>query len=320
MTPSERPAGGGLGRLVAAAVAFALVAPAALVALPLALLLAFTPLGNRGAVVFTGIAAGYSAWWLLGPGELPDQLLRAALVLSATLFVALTLRTRLTFTHRAVAALAAAMAGCSVLLRMLGSSWSELSWWVANRTGLAARDLTGMLWSRIPLDTASESGSGTLAQFEASLGTMVQIAAEFFPAITALQLVAGMALAAAIYQRVAPRPQGVPLGRFRDLRFSEHLGWALAIPLVVVLVPKLAAFKAVAANTLVVAGALYALRGAAVVAYGVLALGGSGFFLWAFWIVIFILLLPIVLGGAILLGVLDGGLDLRRRWSRATSE
>jgi hypothetical protein len=320
MTPSERPAQGGLGRLVAAAVAFALVAPASLVALPLALLLLFTPLGRRGAVVFTGIAAGYSAWWLLGAGELPDQLLRAALVLSATTFVILTLRTRLTFTHRALAALAAAMAGCSVLLRMLGSSWAELSWWVSNRAGLAARDLTGALWSRIPLDQASASGSSTMAQFEASLGTMVQIAAEFFPAITALQLVAGLALATAIYQRVAARPHGVPLGRFRDLRFSEHLGWALAIPLVVVLLPKLAAFKAAAANMLVVAGVLYALRGAAVVAYGVLALGGSGFFLWAFWVVIFILLLPIVLGGAILLGVLDGGLDLRRRWSRATSE
>jgi hypothetical protein len=35
--------------------------------------------------------------------------------------------------------------------------------------------------------------------------------------------------------------------------------------------------------------------------------------------VILVLMLPFVVGGAILLGVLDGGLDLRRRWRNAAA-
>jgi hypothetical protein len=315
MSPPEHPPAGGLGRLVWGTIALVLVAPLAVVALPLALLLAVSGPRSRSESVTAGLAGGFSLWWLLSAGDLPDQLVRAAALLCAVAFVALTARTRLTFMHRALAATTTAAVAVAGLVPALGSSWGELKWWVAHRTGLAARAAAGVLWSRQPLPGADDTAPATLTQLESALSAVVRLTAELFPAITVLQLVAGLALATAIYRRVAQRPLGCPAGRFREFRFSEHLGWAFAVPLVVVLIPKLVAWKTVAANALVVTGALYALRGAAVVAYGIHVVGAGGFFLWGFLAVIFLLLLPLVLGGAILLGVLDGGLDLRRRWS-----
>jgi hypothetical protein len=75
---------------------------------------------------------------------------------------------------------------------------------------------------------------------------------------------------------------------------------------------RLAWAKAVATNLLVVTGALYALRGAAVAAFAA-TMSGSSFFTIAVVAAATILMLPVVLGGAILLGVLDAGVDLRRR-------
>ena len=141
----------------------------------------------------------------------------------------------------------------------------------------------------------------------------------YAPSIMMLQVLAGFALAAAIYRRLATEPIGLPPARFRDLRFSEHLGWAVVVSLAVVVLPRLAAVKAAAANVLFVAAVLYALRGAAVVAFGLHLVGGVGLVFWVLTGLVFLLMLPIVVGGAILLGVLDAGMNLRRRWSQAAS-
>lgn len=313
-SPSERAPQGGLGRLVAGAIAFALVAPLALAALPLALLLLCSSPRTRRETVTAGIAAGFSAWWLLGLGELPDQMVRAAAVITTAFFVVATFRTRLSVIHRGLVAVTGSATGVAALLMALGSSWGELHWWVARRAGHTTRMLMGQIWYTAP-GGLSDPTPETLQQLEAWLGTVVQFLSDFFPAVTLLQLLAGLALATAVYERVTHRPAGVPPRRLRDFRFNEHLGWAFVIPLVVVLIPKLAAFKAAAANVLVVSAALYALRGAAVAVVGLQLIGAGGTFLTALLAVILLLVLPAALGGAIVLGVLDAGLDLRRRWA-----
>jgi hypothetical protein len=297
---------------VVAALLFSAVAPIASVAIPLAGLLLVSRPQRSVEVAVAGGAAGFGAWWLLSAGELPDQLVRAAVLFSTVLFVLTTLRSRLSVTARALLAVGGAALGVALLLTILGSSWSEVRWWVEHQAGLEARSMIALLGA---LSGQTAEGGSALADrvvdvFQAS----VHLSADYFPAITALQLLVGLALAVALYRRVARTPRGRPPVAFRLFRFPEHLGWAVVLPLALMLVPKLAAVKLTAMNLLMVAGALYALRGAAVAGFGLAAAGAGGFFLWALLTVIFILILPVVLGGTILLGVLDTGLDFRRRW------
>ncbi len=311
-SPSERTPTGGLGRLVAAVAAFALVAPPALLALPLAALLAAARPRAKVEFVTLGVAAGIGGWWLFARGALPDQTLRAAAVFATVLFVTASLRTRLSVTHRALVAIGGAAAGLVTLFVALGSSWGALRWSVAHRTGLSARTLIGQLWA-----SARPLGGGAaqpLVEFEAWLVTLVEVVSRYYPALLALELLAAFALATAIAQRVAARPIGRPLGRLRDFRFTEHLGWAAVLSLAVVVLPKLAAVKAAAANLLVVAAGLYALRGVAVAAFGLAFAGAGGLGLALGLGLLALLMLPVATAGSIVLGVLDSGLDFRRRW------
>ena len=150
---------------------------------------------------------------------------------------------------------------------------------------------------------------------ETVLGQSARFEADNYAAMTGLKLLAGLALATALYHRFARHPRGAPLGRFRDFRFSEHLGWAAAIPLVIILLPDLIRAKVAASNLLLLVGALYALRGLAVAAF-VAGLAGTGPVATALAVMAGFFMLPVALGVGILLGVLDAGMDLRRRWSK----
>jgi Sec-independent protein secretion pathway component TatC len=57
------------------------------------------------------------------------------------------------------------------------------------------------------------------------------------------------------------------------------------------------------------------LRGSAVVVFGLALTGGPGLITTGIMAFSVVFMLPIVLTGTILLGVVDTGLDLRRRWS-----
>ena len=105
------------------------------------------------------------------------------------------------------------------------------------------------------------------------------------------------------------------VGRFRDFRFSEHLGWAAVLALAIVLLTRFVTMKLLAANVLIVTGFLYALRGAAVIWFALALAGGPGFLSTAVIVLSILFMLPVVLIGAILLGIADAGLDLRQRWS-----
>lgn len=302
---------GGLGRLVLGTVLFMVFVPVPLLAFPLALLLAVTP-GRTGAEVFTGVAAaGASLAWLLQPGPFPDQLVRAALVLVTVAYVAATTMTRLSFTHRALFALAAAAVMIAALFAAFQWPWAELTWSVRSRTSYATRLAVGGLRAASGAEGAGRLGN----ELDAWITTSADVAATYFPALIALQLMLGLALATTLYHRISLAPRGVPLGRLRDFRFSDHLGWGAAVPLVVVLLPWLITLKVAASNLLLVSGALYALRGVAVAVAGA-AVAGSGPLTAVAAVVAAFFLLPVVLGGAVLLGVLDAGVDLRRRWSK----
>jgi hypothetical protein len=235
-------------------------------------------------------------------------MVRAAAVLAAVAFVVASRYTRLSFTHRALAAFAVAALAVTVLFGLLGLTWDEVTWWVAHRTRHETQLLIGPL--------RGLGGTGEFdRQLDAWIASSTQLTTRCFPALLALQLFAGLALATALHHRIAQRPVGAPLGRLAEFRFTEHLGWAAAIPLLVLLIPRLAVAKVAATNLLVITGALYALRGIAVAAFGA-GLAGNTTLTMGLIAGAAFLMLPVMLAAAVLLGVLDAGLDLRRRWSK----
>jgi hypothetical protein len=281
-----------------------LATPVALVALPATALLVAAGSASRRALVVGVPAAALAVWWLLQPGDLPDQVMRAALVLTAAAFALASRRTSWTFTHRALLAVAVAALGISAAFLIFGWSWQRLHWWVGFRTGATLRLLLSAAM------VASEPGAPDLGRpdFDEVLNDLVQTSADLFPAALALQLLVCLALAVVVVTRLAGVRIGRPFGRLPDYRFSEHLGWLLAASLVLLIVPGLDAARPVAVNVLAVMAVLYGLRGMAVVLSGLKAVRAGPILYGVAALAVFF-----VLPGTVLLGVLDAGLNLRRR-------
>src|SRR5439155_4555590 len=99
------------------------------------------------------------------------------------------------------------------------------------------------------------------AEMEKQLRTIAQAGDRFFPSLLALESIAAVAIAWAIYHRLSRARLGPPLGLLRDFRFNDQLVWGLIVGLTIFFVPTLSAMRIVGRNLLVFFGALYALRG-----------------------------------------------------------
>jgi hypothetical protein len=129
------------------------------------------------------------------------------------------------------------------------------------RTRLASKD-----WQDFRATNAESA-----AWFEKTLEeqrTMVRQTAEqssvVFPALLALETLAALGLAWALYHRVGRARIGAPLARLREFRFNDHFIWALVAGLALLVVPGLGPSRGLGANLLLFFGALYGLRGAGV--------------------------------------------------------
>ncbi len=310
--PSESPrGGGGLGLLLVfgAVIAFAIFLPIGLLTVPLAGLVLVTRFQRLRAVVTASLLTGISLWWLAQIGDPPDQVIRAAAVLGSAAFVVTFLSTSWSLTHRSLAAIGVAAGGTGAWLAAARTSWPEIHWWVESRGQLAAQ----LVLTRLSGDQPGAGDDAMVVQLKAWFESVIPLMADFFPATVAVQMLAGLALATALYRRFAPAV-GVMSGKFRDFRFSEHLGWIAVIALAIVLLTRAATLKLMAANVLVVASLLYALRGAAVAWFGLTLAGGPGLLTTGLIAFSVVFMLPVVLIGTIFIGVVDAGLDLRRRW------
>jgi hypothetical protein len=105
------------------------------------------------------------------------------------------------------------------------------------------------------------------------------------------------------------------LAPVRDFRFNDHLVWALVVGLVLLVTQSGVALARVGANLVVFMGALYALRGVAVLAF---VSGGVSMFSYVAFAVLLVLVPPVILGTAALIGVGDTWLDLRARVAAKT--
>lgn len=131
-------------------------------------------------------------------------------------------------------------------------------------------DWQARLTSRDWQDFRTANGESA-AWFEKTLEeqrAMVRRAAEqspmLFPALLALETLAALGLAWALYHRVGRARIGAPLARLREFRFNDQFIWGLVSGLLLLVVPGLGPLRALGANLLLFFGALYGLRGAGV--------------------------------------------------------
>lgn len=163
------------------------------------------------------------------------------------------------------------------------------------------------------------------AQTEHYLKRLSSIALSAYPALLALESLAGLGLAWATFHRLSRTRLGSPLGALRDFRFNDQLVWGLIVGLTIVFLPTLTLFRGVGRNLLVFFGALYALRGLGVLAWflapGALVASvtvGFAMFLFPVLNVVAALGFTFLLIAAFGLGLGDTWADWRRR-ARPTS-
>ncbi len=279
----------------------AMPSPSLLYLLPLALLLVAIP-PQRPALVGLGVVLGVLA--LAGPGT--EQLGFAergyALVLGAWFVLFVAIWPKAQFFSKGLAALAAT-AGTALTLALFNlDGWSQLDWSIAGRI----RDQIRQVLAFLP--------SASDAKFSSIIDGMYQSAemqAAVYPALLALGSLAGLGLVWWTFRRLVTHGAVQPFAPLRDFRFRDELVWVLIAGIVLLLLPQQVGTRA-GSNLLTFMGALYAVRGLAIV----LALTGSPSFgsLLFVGVAMLVPVVPIlVMTATFVLGVTDTWLDLRSR-------
>jgi len=124
--------------------------------------------------------------------------------------------------------------------------------------------------SQMTRSSTTRSDSATVAvldRFEENVTDLPRLARAVQPSLLALQTLVAMAIAWALFHRFSRTRLGDELGRLRDFRFNDHWIWSVIAGLVLALLPALESLRPLGINLLVFFGALYAMRGAAVLAW-----------------------------------------------------
>ena len=246
--------------------------------------------------VAVGVPARGGVWYLE----------RGWAVALAGWFVVLTMRwPRSRFFPRAFAAVVATAALAALLVMVRPGSWSMVNWLITE----------GMMRSVGLIAQMSMAVDSELSLSTAQLNTLFEWAAQqgrLFPALLGLSSLSGLAVAWWAYVRLSPGG-GLGLGPLREFRFNDHLVWLLLTGLALIVLGAGEGWTSVGSNAVVFMGGLYAMRGAAVLLFLNGGVTGFGFFFLA---VLMLFLAPVLILGALVVGVGDTWLDLR---SKATA-
>ena len=295
------------------------VAPIALVAAPLAALLAAHRPGRREAFVAI-VLAGLTAWGMLGSAD-PFDRFGAAWTLLLTGAVVLVFGLRRGAAERPVssALLATGLAAAVgvVLVGLTSFSFAELQWLAERRFGGQARALAE-IFGAAAQGSGGDTALAAAGAMESALLAGAHYVALLLPGLLLLQSAAALALGWSLYRAVAREPVGVPLPALREFRFNDHLIWGVVTALLALVLPSAASVHLLGGNLAAFFGGLYLLRGLGVLAALFSGFGGIGAWLFGVFVVVF--LAPLALLGllvALALGVTDTWVDWRRRAAAA---
>jgi hypothetical protein len=298
-----------------------------LVILPFLAVAAIIGWWKGGSRVFaTGwiVLALLAAWLAVRSGSDEDLFAARWSAVATASFAAtfLALRPRQFLTAGVVAVAVAVFAG-AVIVAVVPSGLAEFRRSSAAATTIRSNaDRTNWEVAKAQLvlsgQTRQDSTMAQLVeQFDQTVLGLPQTARTVFPAMLGLQTLAAMALAWTLFHRLSRTRIGDELTRLREFRFNDHWIWAIIVGLVFVLLPVLTELRVLGINVLVFFGALYLLRGLAVVTWFIRP--GRGAFGVLIGAMLFLLLrdgLPIALA---LVGIGDTWADWRRRIRPAVS-
>ena len=304
------PASSGWGVTVVLALitaGFSVINPALLIFVPFAfLLLAMPP--RRSMLVLVGAVLlaitffgqrGGTLWWF-GRGWV--------LILSGWFVVTLALLPDRSLTMRALTAIGGAAASVALLFLVNRTGWQNVDWTVAQQLRDGAADMRAFWAGRL-------EGKAWASDVSTAFDRFADWQAAGYPAMLAIASLAGLALSWWLWRRLVmqdPRP----FGALRDFRFSDHLIWIAIVGIVFVVAPFNAPITRTGANLLAFMGALYSLRGFAVMLW---LFGTPGILGALFGAIVFLMLYPIVMVTTLMVGVTDTWLDLRARQNHEKS-
>ena len=225
-------------------------------------------------------------------------------VVLAGWFVAATMRwPNTSFFPRALGAVLATIFLITMLLAFQPGSWTMVDWIITE----------GVMRSvSLTLEVFGEfSSEGALpAEFVSAMFETATQQGRVFPALLGLSSLTGLAVAWWSYVRLTSG-SGQSLAPLREFQFNNDLVWLLVVGLALIVFSLGEDWTRAGTNAVVFMGGLYALRGLAILLF----FSGGVTLSWGFLLLLFGMLLipPVLLMGALVLGVGDTWLDLRAR-------
>jgi hypothetical protein len=292
--------------LFAAAFSLSAARPSVLIGVPLILLLLALPTTRLPAIIM-GLLAALLAFGG-GPGDGLWYAERAWALLLGGWFAALSLRwpgVRV-FPRAAASVIGAAAVVATVLWVGPPSGWVTLEWLVDDRirSGVGA----GLEALRA---AAPEQGGLSPALVESARWVM-DFQVLVFPALLGLASLASLGVAWWLHARLTDGEKPV-LRPVSEFRFNDQLVWVFIAGLAILIGGWGGPWGRAGSNTVVFMGALYAVRGAAVVLF---VTGGVTFFGAAMLFLGLLFIGPVMFALALFIGLGDTWVDLRERLRR----
>lgn len=244
------------------------------------------------------------------PGGMEWYVPRAWSLIAGGCFVAVSLAPRARgWVDRSLAALGLAVGGLVVIGVARPAVLRGVNWWMVGEIRQAAL-MAGSILEQLQGGADPEI---RLQVMEAVRG-WVGFQEDVYPALILLATVAALGLAWFGFERLSGRVRSP--GPIRGFRFSDHLVWLLIGGLILLVLPLGSAAFRIGENATLFMGALYLMRGVAILLWMGAAAVTS---VWSGMLLALaaVLLYPLVLGTALVLGLSDTWIDLRARLTRA---
>lgn len=270
--------------------------PSVLVAVPFLVLVA-TNLPHRYAILSATLIAMLIV--MIGPYDGMWYLERGWALLLGGSFVGLSIvRPKMKISDRALEAVFGALMVLVILMNLIPGAWNVVDWVISDRVRATVAQVIAL------------GGSEWLTPaFISALYQTAEVQVLIFPALTALASMSALLLSWWLFTLFSGRSEEV-LGSVKNFRFNDHLIWIFVVGLFLLFTRWSEPLQRVGSNAVVFIGALCAVRGAAVIVF---ITGGFSVLGYAMTIFGLVIVPPIVLGGAILIGIADIYLDFRKR-------